>query len=63
MYKSPYGKSERLADRLDDWRHRLGTDKSLPWPGNGLLDDLKVAAATLRGEKIPEPTKTVEYDL
>jgi hypothetical protein len=55
-----YGAREELDDRLEDWIHRLGTDRSLPWPGLGLIADLKTAVEVLRG--VPEKPK-VEFDL
>jgi hypothetical protein len=67
-----YGTREGLADRLEDWIHRLGTDRSLPWPGSGLLADLQAAADALNGRpaKVAEPeledwekSLPTEYDL
>ena len=37
-----------LADRLEKWIERLGQDRSLPWVGLGLVEDLKEAIAALR---------------
>jgi len=67
-----YGAREGLADRLDDWRNRLGKDRSLPWIGLGLIADLQAAADALNGKPAkvaaPEPEieeweKTLEFDL
>lgn len=77
MYKSPYGKAEGLADRLDGLADRLAKDKTFPWLGSGIYDDLRAAACAVRGEPIqekstpvPEPeawetefTKKMEFDL
>lgn len=52
MSQPKYGAREGLADRLDDWIHRLGTDRSLPWPGLGLIADLRTARNVLAG--VPE---------
>lgn len=49
-YASPHGKPEGMAARLRDHMKRLGTDKSLPWVGLGLIDDLACAASMLDGE-------------
>jgi hypothetical protein len=56
-----YGKTEGLADRLEDAAERMAKDKRTPWLGLGLYDDLIAAAAVLRG-KTP-PKENVEYDL
>lgn len=56
-----YGAREGLADRLEDWIDRLAKDKTLPWPGLGLILDLQTAADTLNGK--PEKPKIEEYDL
>lgn len=56
--RANYGARAGLADRLEEWKHRFGTDRSLPWPGLGLLADLQAAADALNGkpEKLePEP--------
>lgn len=58
-YLSPYGKSQGLEKRLDAWAERLGRDKTLAFPGLGLIEDLRAAARELRGEKPAAP----EYDL
>lgn len=75
-YESPYGKAEGLADRLEEWVTRISRDKTLPWPGLGIIDDIRAAAATIRGEPLPNPytnpkkdcsssdkTTSLEYDL
>lgn len=56
-----YGSREGLTDRLDDWIERMCKDKSLPWMGMGLIADMKIAVAVLRGE--PEKKPDQEYDL
>lgn len=60
-YDRKYGKPEGLTERLENWADRLGSDKSLPWAGLGLIDDLRAAAQRISGK--PEPKKAVEYDL
>lgn len=69
-----FGKPENLEKRLAMWVAQLSMDKSLPWVGLGLIDDLKCACRILGGDpdkqyrdmrkpkEIPaEPTQ--EYDL
>ncbi len=46
-YTSPYGKPRGLAQRLDEWAGRMGTDRSLPWAGLGIIGDLELAASIL----------------
>lgn len=46
-YVSPYGKPAGLPRRLAEWAQRMGTDRSLPWAGTGIIEDLKLAAAAL----------------
>lgn len=67
-YESPYGKSEGLRDRLAEWAERLGTDKSLPRAGLGLVADLEAAVRefdAVGGRALdPPPTpQPQEYDL
>jgi hypothetical protein len=70
-----FGKREGLEKRLAMWANQLGRDKSYPWVGLGLIDDLKCASRELGGDPdkqypdmrkpapaAPEPAK-VEYDL
>lgn len=61
-YVSPYGKPEGMADRLREHVRRLGTDKSLPWVGLGLCDDLMKAAEMIDGKpgKLPLPEARAE---
>lgn len=56
-----YGDRHGLSESLLKWADRLSKDKSFPWPGTGIIADLRTAAAVLNGE--PEKPKTVEYDL
>lgn len=58
-----YGKEEGLADRLDDHAERMAKDKRTPWLGLGLYDDLRAAACKLRGQPVPPPKPTLEFDL
>jgi hypothetical protein len=46
-----------LANRLEEHAESLARNKSLPWLGLGLHNDLRAAAAVLRGQ--PMPTITV----
>lgn len=70
-----FGKPEGIEKRLAMWAAQLSTDKSLPWIGLGLVDDLKCACRMLGGDPdkqypdwrkaVPasEPAKVTEYDL
>lgn len=49
-YDRDYGKPEGVADRLDEHAERLAKDKSTPWLGMGLYDDLRAAASVIRGK-------------
>jgi hypothetical protein len=73
-YERLYGKAEGLADRLDAWAQRVSMDKTLPWIGLGIIADIRAAAATIRGEPLPDPdlekytdvaiqSDSLEYDL
>lgn len=46
-YVSPYGKPRGLAARLSQWASRMGTDRSLPFAGLGVIGDIKLAAQVL----------------
>lgn len=63
----PYGRPEGLADRLAEHAEKLAKDKSTPWLGLGLYDDLRAAAAVLKGQPVPhphcEPKPKMEFDL
>lgn len=70
-----FGKPENIEKRLAMWVTQLSMDKSFPWVGLGLIDDLKCACRMLGGD--PEkryadmrnpkpalaPVKVTEYDL
>ncbi|MFL6707950.1 MAG: hypothetical protein ACJ8HI_07065 [Massilia sp.] len=72
-----FGKPEGIEKRLAMWQNQLSRDKSFPWVGLGLIDDLKCACRMLGGDPdkqypdmrkpaptpAPEPAKVVEYDL
>lgn len=58
-----YGSQEGLSDRLLDWIERLSKDKTLPFVGLGLIDDLQAAAELLAGNQSIEPAPMVEFDL
>lgn len=46
-YVSPYGKPRGLRRRLAEWADKMGSDRSLPWAGLGIIGDLKLAASIL----------------
>ena len=52
-----YGKHEGLRERLLDWANRMSNDKSWPWVGLGIIDDIELAASLL-----PDPPMQ-EFDL
>jgi hypothetical protein len=66
-----FGKRENLEKRLAMWVAQLSMDRSLPWVGLGLIDDLKCACRELGGDpdkqyadmRNPKPAPVVEYDL
>jgi hypothetical protein len=68
-----FGKPEGIEKRLAMWQKQLSMDKSFPWVGLGLIDDLRCACQMLGGDpdkKYPdmrkqpsEPAKAMEYDL
>lgn len=42
-----FGKPDGVDRRLAAWARQLSCDKSYPWVGSGLIDDLKCAAKIL----------------
>lgn len=48
-----FGKPEGLARRLAMWANSLGKNKSYPWLGLGIVDDLKCAAKMLGQHEDP----------
>lgn len=44
MSDRQFGKPENIGKRLAYWANQLSRDKSYPWVGTGLIDDLKCAA-------------------
>jgi hypothetical protein len=48
-----FGKPENIEKRLAMWATQLSMDKSFPWVGLGLVDDIKCACTLLGGD----PTK------
>lgn len=48
-----FGKPEGLARRLAMWANSLGKNKSYPWLGLGIVDDLKCAARLLGNNEDP----------
>lgn len=57
-YESPFGQPAGLHERLAWWVHRLGTDRSLPWPGLGLIRDLELAVQLLNVTEFAEWLRT-----
>lgn len=53
QYTRHFGVPEDIEKRLVTWRRQLGQDKSFPWVGCGLLDDL-VCAAKMLGADVSE---------
>jgi hypothetical protein len=72
-----FGKPENIEKRLAMWARQFSMDKSYPWVGLGLIDDLKCACRMLGGDpdKVypdlrpktiydkPAPAPEVVYDL
>lgn len=70
-----FGKRENLEKRLAMWANQLSNDKSYPWVGLGLIDDIKCACRELGGDPdkryadmrnpkpAPAPQPEVVYDL
>lgn len=57
-YESPFGKEAGLSDRLREWRTKICTNKSTPFPGLGLIQDLELAA-----EMLDRQPQKIIYDL
>jgi hypothetical protein len=57
-YVSPYGQLPGLAERLEQWARRMGTDRTLPWAGLGIIGDLKLAASILNLREFAEYVRT-----
>ena len=53
-YVSPYGKPQGLAARLLEWAERMANDRSLPWAGLGIIEDIKLAAKFLNSREFLE---------
>lgn len=49
-----YGTPAGLAERLRGWIDRLGRDKTLPWPGLGIIRDLEAAVQLLNMREFGE---------
>ena len=72
-YISPHGKAAGLSERLLKFSEVLAKNKSYPWLGTGIIDDLRAAAAVIDGRPVPptmleemeaeQPTLNLEYDL
>jgi hypothetical protein len=45
-----FGKPENIEKRLAMWARQFSMDKSYPWVGLGLIDDLKCACRMLGGD-------------
>lgn len=54
-YVRPFGREEGMADRLLEHVRILGTDKTKPWVGMGLIDDLLKASEMLGGPPVKLP--------
>ena len=52
-YQRMHGSEDGIAERLKMWRRSLAMDKSYPWLGTGICDDL-VTAARLLGADVSE---------
>ena len=53
-YVSPHGHLSGLRERLRSRIDRLGTDKTLPWVGLGLIDDLECVMKLLNLREFAE---------
>lgn len=53
-YVSPHGHLVGLRGRLRRWVERVGTDRSLPWVGLGLVADLEVLMRLLNLREFAE---------
>lgn len=53
-YVSPYGHLSGLRERLARTLDRLGRDRSLPWVGLGLVNDLEVTLQLLNLQEFAE---------
>lgn len=53
-YVSPHGHLVGLRGRLQRWVERMGTDRSLPWVGLGLVADLEVLMRLLNLREFAE---------
>ena len=53
-YVSPHGHVSGLRDRLAAMIPRLGQDKSLPWVGLGLVQDLEIVVQLLNLQEFAE---------
>lgn len=42
-----FGEKAGLPQRLAYWANQLGRDRTYPWVGTGLIDDLKCAATVM----------------
>jgi hypothetical protein len=61
-YQRMHGQEQGIAERLKMWRRHLGGDKSYPWLGTGICDDL-VTAARLLGADVSEFTTLIEQSV
>ena len=53
-YVSPHGHLSGLRDRLAKWVERMGRDRSLPWVGLGVVNDLEVTLQLLNLREFAE---------
>lgn len=57
-YVSPHGHLAGLRERLGRWVDRMGRDRSLPWVGLGLVNDLEVVLQLLNMREYAEWLRT-----
>lgn len=57
-YVSPHGHLAGLRERLLRWCDRLGRDRSLPWAGLGIVNDLEVVVQLLNMREFAEWLRT-----
>jgi len=71
MNDRAFGCVDGLGQRLAYWANQLSRDKSYPWTGTGIIDDLKCAArqhgadpdALYPAVVVSPPAPPMEFDL
>lgn len=61
-YQPRYGALPGLRERIAEWSHRLGTDRSLPWAGLGLIADLEAVLKILNLREFAEHLRVTGTD-